>query len=61
MSTQPTLGSFLHSFFEDHLICQKGAALEYSKLSRRNQTISDIRSRRQALQVDATWCVGHDQ
>lgn len=24
MSTQPTLGSFLHSFFEDYLICQKG-------------------------------------
>lgn len=24
MSTQPTLGSFLHAFFEDHLVCQRG-------------------------------------
>lgn len=24
MSAYPSLGSFLHSFFEDHLVCQKG-------------------------------------
>lgn len=24
MSTHPALGNFLHSFFEDHLVCQKG-------------------------------------
>ena len=24
MRTHPALGNFLHSFFEDHLVCQKG-------------------------------------